>query len=98
MLQGVGGARACARKRLVVRCGAIAALGLLTAGTSQAFGDGLPRTYDVARHDSPAPGPVSQYPLGLANAGDLDGDGKEDFITAQLVNTRNDMGVIVAGG
>ena len=90
--------RAHARTRLVARGGCVALLGLLTAGTSAASAEGLPRTYDAARYDSPSPGPVSQYPLGLANAGDLDGDGKEDFITAQLVNTRNDLGQVVAGG
>ena len=81
------------------RIGCIAAaFGGVTAGPALAAGPGLPRTYDVARYDSPAPGATGQYPLGLANAGDLSGDGKEDFITAQLVNTRNDAGAISAGG
>jgi len=76
----------------------LAALGLLTAGTTLAVGQGLPRTYDVSRYDSPSPAAVGQYPLGLSNAGDLNGDGKEDFITSQIVSTRNDAGVISAAG
>jgi len=88
------------RTRTVRRAGCIAALTIagLSAEAALAAGPGLPRTYDVARHDSPFPGAVGQYPLGLSNAGDLDGDGKEDFITSQLVNTRNDAGAISAAG
>ena len=99
MLRGNGDApqRARARTRVALRGSYIAVLGMLAAGTSAAMAD-LPRTYDAARYDSPFPAAVGQYPLGLANAGDLDGDGKEDFITAQLVKTRNDMGVIADAG
>ena len=87
------------RTRIVVRAGCIAlAVAGICAEAALAVGPGLPRTYDVVRHGSPFPGAVGQYPLGLANAGDLDGDGKEDFITAQLVNTRNDAGAISAAG
>jgi len=88
------------RTRIVVRAGCIVALAIagLSAEAALAVGPGLPRTYDVVRHGSPFPGAVGQYPLGLSNAGDLDGDGKEDFITAQLVNTRNDAGAISAAG
>lgn len=96
---GIAPRRAHMRVRLAVRSSCVALLASCSVGaTALAAGPGLPRTYDVTRHDSPFPGPTAQYPLGLANAGDLDGDGKEDFITAQLVNTRNDAGAISADG
>lgn len=81
--------------RVSVRAGCLAAAGAgLVAGPALAAGNGLPRTYDVSRLDSPVPGAVGQYPLSMMNAGDLNGDGKEDFITSQKVNTRDDAGVI----
>jgi hypothetical protein len=82
----------------VAGCAALVGMGWMTTGLAAAAGSGLPRTYDVARYDSPSPAATAQYPLGLANAGDLNGDGKEDFITSQLANTRNDAGAIVANG
>lgn len=100
MLRGTGALlRVHGGTRVVIRTGCVAlAIAGLAAEASLAAGSGLPRTYDVVRHSSPSPGAGGQYPLQLANAGDLDGDGKEDFITGQLVNTRNDAGVIGAGG
>ena len=97
MLQGDRRARGRGRTRIALRGACVALLGVLTGGTSTASAD-LPRTYDVARYDSPFPAAVGQYPLGLSNAGDLDGDGKEDFITSQIVRTRNDQGVISDAG
>lgn len=86
-----------ARNAIRIGCVAMTAA-TLTAGSALAAGPGLPRTYDVSRHDSPVPAASGQYPLGLANAGDLNGDGKEDFITSQLANTRDDTGAISANG
>ena len=84
--------------RMVIGIGCAAVIGGWATGPVLAAGNGLPRTYDVTRLDSPAPGATGQYPLNMSNAGDLNGDGKEDFITSQIVNTRNDAGVITADG
>ncbi len=85
--------------RVAVRGGCMAlAVSSTVAASALAAGPGLPRTYDATPHESPFPGQGGQYPLGLANAGDVDGDGKEDFITAQIVNTRDDAGIISAAG
>ncbi len=101
MLRASGtGMRPRGTARIAIRAGCMSAVAVscMTTGMAFAAGNGLPRTYDAARYDSPAPGATAQYPLGLSNAGDLNGDGKEDFITSQLVNTRNDAGQIVANG
>ena len=85
--------------RICVRASCLAVAGAsIAAGSALAAGNGLPRTYDVSRLDSPVPSLAGQYPLAMVNAGDLNGDGKEDFITSQLANTRNDAGVISANG
>ena len=88
------------RAEIAIRAGCALAVtaAAMTTGAAFGAGNGLPRTYDVARYDSPAPAATAQYPLQLANVGDLNGDGKEDFVTGQLANTRNDAGQIVANG
>ncbi len=84
--------------RMVIGISCTAVMGGWASGPALAAGNGLPRTYDVTRLDSPAPSATGQYPLSMSNAGDLNGDGKEDFITSQIVNTRDDAGVIAANG
>ena len=50
----------------------------VTATTASAD---LPRTYDVQRVNSPTPVQNGRFALGLANVGDVNGDGEDDVLT-----------------
>lgn len=53
------------------------------AASAAAQTPGLPRTYDVARIDSPTAGPADTFGFGIINAGDLNADGVDDILTSQ---------------
>jgi len=50
------------------------------AGSAAAAAPGLPRTYRVQRVDSPNPTIGGDFGIGFVNAGDLNGDGKDDIL------------------
>ena len=75
-----GSAVARARRALVGL--ALIALFAAIAGTAQADGPGLPRTYTARIVDSPNPLPGGSFGWGIASA-DLTGDGKLDLVVAQ---------------
>lgn len=75
------------------------AAGLCTAGlilaclASSAAAD-LPRTYQVARIDSPTPVANGVFGRGMANAGDLNADGHEDLLMPQQAGSPNGEGMV----
>lgn len=89
--------------RLTLRgCGRLAcALSLLmvvTAAPALAAGEGLPRTYQVQRLDSPVPAAGGNLGQGMASAGDVNGDGEDDFLLPQLAGSPGADGQVFVRG
>lgn len=64
--------------------------GEVTEPAVSAAAEGLPRTYQVQRVDSPVPLRAGGFPSQLASAGDIDGDGSDDFLGSQIPGSPND--------
>ncbi|CAA9508007.1 MAG: hypothetical protein AVDCRST_MAG67-2552, partial [uncultured Solirubrobacteraceae bacterium] len=54
----------------------------------------LPRTYDVARIDSPVPAANGVFGRGMAGAGDLNSDGVDDLLMPQQAGSPNGEGMV----
>jgi len=67
---------------------------LTTAGQALAAGEGLPRTYDVTRVDSPEPVLGSVFGRGMASAGDLNNDGEDDLLLPQQAGSPGGEGQV----
>ncbi len=92
MLEGSGARRrpqGRAGKAIRGGCAVVLAACWVTTDLALAAGSGLPQRYDVARYDSPSPGATAQYPLGLSNAGDLNGDGNAEMIGTFMLRQGN---------
>ena len=86
-----GGALAVAAAATVVVAGVVATPVL-------AAGNGLPRTYDVQRVDSPEPEQAGLFSLSMHLAGDLNGDGEQDLISPQVAGFNTQGRVYVFSG
>ena len=70
----------------------------LVAPPVLAAGNGLPRTYNVQRIDSPQPEDSGLFSLSLNVAGDLNGDGRQDLISPQVAGFNTQGRVYVFSG
>ena len=84
--------------RLALVCAlacAVVVIDFAAAGAALAApAPGLPRTYGVQRVDAPLPAPGARFGAGLITVGDVNGDGKDDFLTVQTAGTPNSDGAI----
>jgi hypothetical protein len=73
-------------RRVASTVAVVVAVGALGASSASAVGGpgeappGLPRTYQVQSIDTPTPAVNANFGLAMANAGDLNGDGKDDIL------------------
>ncbi|MBW3609733.1 MAG: integrin alpha, partial [Actinobacteria bacterium] len=63
-----------------------------------AAGNGLPRSYNAQRIDSPQPEDLGLFSLALQLAGDLDRDGRQDLISPQVAGFNTQGRVYVYSG
>ena len=85
--------------RLAAGAGALSMLLLCFAATALAAGEGLPRSYQALRVDSPQPALGGVFGRGMASAGDVNGDGEDDLLLPQQAGSPGGEGeVFVVSG